>query len=76
MTEPAPTREEILADAREGASRLGRPPKADEAMVERLRLFLKDEPKISAIEVLRRAKGWGYTGGRIQLSALVSPSTT
>lgn len=71
VTEPVPTRAEILADAREGASRLGRPPKADEAMVERLRLLLKDEPKISAIEVLRRAKGWGYAGGRSQLSALV-----
>lgn len=71
VTEPAPTREEIVADARDGAARRGPPPKADEAMVERLRLLLKDELKISAIEVLRRAKGWGYTGGRSRLSALV-----
>lgn len=71
VTEPTPTREEIVADARDGAARRGRPPKADEAMVERLRLLLKDEPKISAIEVFRRAKGWGYAGGRSQLSALV-----
>lgn len=51
--------------------RQGPPPKADEAMVEQVRLLLEGEPKLPAIEVLRRARDWGFEGGRSQMSALV-----
>lgn len=71
VTEPVPTRDEVVAGERAGTRRRGRPPKADLAMVERVRLLLEDEPSLSAIEVLRRAKAWGYAGGRSQMSALV-----
>ena len=40
LAEAAPRRDEVLADGRVGAKRQGRPPKADEAMVERIRLLL------------------------------------
>jgi len=42
-------------------------------MVERIRLLLSDENNvnITAIEVLRRAKEWGFEGGRSQMSELV-----
>ena len=69
--EPAPTRDEIVAGSREGASRRGRPPKADAEMVERIRLLLELEPKLSAIEVWNRAQKWGFQGGRSQMAALV-----
>lgn len=73
LTEPVPTRAEVLADAREGARRLGRPPKADEAMVERIRILLEcpGNERLPATEVLRRATEWGYTGGRNQMTELV-----
>lgn len=74
VSEPAPTREDVIAGARAGAERLGRPRKADDAMVERVGFLLAD-PKnadISAIQVLRRARTWGFRGGRGQMAALVN----
>lgn len=71
LTEPAPTREEVVADERVGAKRQGRRPKADAAMVERIRLLLETYPKLPATEVQRRAREWGYDGGRSQTAALV-----
>lgn len=73
LTETAPTREEVVAERRADGPRMGRPPKADDAMVERIRLLLEDPAngRIPATEVLRRAAEWGYTGGRSQMTELV-----
>lgn len=73
LAESVPTRDEVVADERAGASRRGRPSKADDAMIARIRLLLEDPSngRITAIEVLRRATEWGYTGGRNQLTELV-----
>jgi transposase len=73
LTESVPTREEVIADARVDAKRQGRPPKADAAMMERIRLLLETpgNERLPATEVLRRAAEWGYTGGRSQMTALV-----
>jgi transposase len=73
LAEPAPTVDEVIAGQQADRSRLGRPRKADDAMVERIRLLLADEKSagLSAIEVLRRARQWGYTGGRSQMTELV-----
>lgn len=73
LAEPAPTRDEVIADERRGAKRQGRPPKADAAMVARIRLLLESpgNDRLPATEVLRRAAGWGYTGGRNQMTELV-----
>jgi transposase len=71
LTEPPPTRDEIVAEVRDRALRPGRPPKADDTMVDRIRLLLKSEPRLPATEVLRRAREWGYTGGRSQTAELV-----
>ncbi len=73
VVEPAPTREEVIAGAQAGRPRLGRPRKADDAMVERIRLLLADprNANINAMEVLRRARDWGFRGGRSQMTELV-----
>ena len=71
LTEPAPTLEEVAAGGREGTPRRGRPPKADDALRERVRLLLEEEPELAATEVLRRAREWGYPGSRSAMSALV-----
>jgi transposase len=73
LAEPVPSRADVLAGERAGAPRRGRPPKADTELVEKIRQLLA-EPKrrgLPATEVLRLARGWGYTGGRSQMSALV-----
>jgi len=69
--ERAPTREEVVAGEREGAERRGRPPKADPEVMAKIAKLLEDEPKIQAIEVLRRSRAWGFKGQRSQMSALV-----
>jgi transposase len=53
--------------------RVGRKPKASPELIAKIRLLLADPDYrgISAIEVLRRAREWGYTGQRSQMSALV-----
>lgn len=73
VAEAVPSREEVIAGEVRDAPRRGRPPKADAAMVERIRSLLADEKNahLNAMEVLRRAKGWGYTGGRNQMTELV-----
>lgn len=73
LTEATPTREEVLADERACARRQGRPPKADDAMIGRIRLLLETpgNDRLPATEVLRRAVEWGYTGGRSQMTELV-----
>jgi len=43
LTEPEP-RPEDIARGRVGSGRQGRPPEADDAMVERIRLLLESEP--------------------------------
>jgi transposase len=40
-------------------------------MIERVRLLLENEPRLPATEVLRRARDWGFRGGRSQTAALV-----
>ena len=73
VAEAAPTREEVIAGGQAGRPRLGRPRKADDAMVERIRLLLADprNTNINAMEVLRRARDWGFRGGRSQMAELV-----
>lgn len=73
VAEAAPTREEVIAGEQAGRPKLGRPSKADAATIERIRLLLADErnARITAMEVLRRAKEWGYSGGRNQITELV-----
>ena len=56
---PAPTREEVATNQLASAPRRGRPPKADGDQLARIRLLLEAEPKLPAIEVLRRAREWG-----------------
>jgi hypothetical protein len=50
VAEAAPTREEVIAGGQAGRPRLGRPRKADDAMVERIRLLLAD-PRNTNINV-------------------------
>src|SRR5262245_30430666 len=64
LAEPVPSPSDIVSG--EPAQRQGRPPKADAAMVERIRLLLEAEPRLPATEVLRRAREWGFEGGRSQ----------
>lgn len=71
LTEAPPTAAEVATNQRAGARRIGRKPKAGPEMVERIRLLLADHPDLPAIEVLRRSREWGYTGGRSQMSELV-----
>ena len=73
LAETAPTRDEFVAVERAGTRHIGRPPKADTAMVERIRLLLETpgNERLPATEVLRRATEWGYTGGGSQMTELV-----
>ncbi|MDI7269673.1 MAG: IS21 family transposase [Myxococcota bacterium] len=71
LTEESPTAEELAVNQLEGASRRGRPPKADEAVVEAVRRLLEEDPKMLATEVLRRSRAWGYDGGKSAMSVLV-----
>lgn len=68
---PPPTREEVATNQLASAPRRGRPPKADGEQLARIRLLLEAEPKLPAIEVLRRAREWGCTLGRSQMAAVV-----
>ncbi len=73
VAESAPTREEVIAGVQASRPPIGRPRKADDAMVERIRLLLADprNANIAAMEVLRRARLWGFRGGRSQMAELV-----
>lgn len=71
LAETSPSQLELAGGQRAGAPPLGRPSKAGKELLERIRLVLLEEPNINAMEVLRRAKDWGYTGGRSQMSELV-----
>ena len=71
LGEPPPTPAEIVSGRRHARKRPGRPPKADEATVERIRMLLECDPKLPATEVLRLAREWGFTGGRSQMAELV-----
>lgn len=71
LAEPPPSREEVAAGERDALPRRGRPPKATDDLVERVRVLLESEPRILATEVLRRARSWGYTGSRSAMSELV-----
>jgi transposase len=70
LTEPEPQPADVQR-GRLSQRRQGRPPKADPAMVERIRLLLESQPTLPAIEVLRLAREWGFEGGRSQTAALV-----
>jgi transposase len=70
LGEPPPNFAE-LQSGRASSRKQGRPPKADDAMLERIRLLLENEPTLPATEVLRRAREWGFRGGRSQTAALV-----
>jgi transposase len=71
LDEPVPTASEVAANAREGAPRRGRPPKADEKLIEWIREELTRDPTMMATELLRRSRERGYTGGKSALSELV-----
>lgn len=73
LNEEAPTVAEVAAEVRVSAPRVGRTPKFTPEMIERIRLLLADPAcnRITAIEVLRRSREWGFRGGRSQMSALV-----
>lgn len=71
LDEPQPTADEVRDGRREEAPKIGRPAKADEALVARIEQLLADEPGIRATEVYRRATGWGYAGKRSAMSELV-----
>ena len=66
LAEPIPGREELVTGERRPTRQFGRPPKADAALVERIRLLLETEPRLPSTEVLRRAREWGFGGGRSQ----------
>lgn len=68
---PAPTREEVVADERANHRGPGRPRIVDDALLERVRVLVTEEPAIAATEVHRRARGWGYRGSRSTMAALV-----
>ena len=70
LTEPEP-RPADVSRGQVSEHRQGRPPKADDAMVERIRLLLESQPTLPATEVLRLAREWGFEGGRSQTAALV-----
>ena len=70
LTEPEPSAEDF-SRGRIGSRRQGRPPKADEATVERIRLLHESQPTLPATEVLRLAREWGFEGGRSQTAALL-----
>jgi hypothetical protein len=57
LAETAPTRDVVVAGGRAGTRNVGRPPKADAAMVERIRLVLEPpgNDRLPATEMLRRA---------------------
>lgn len=71
--EHPPTVEEVQADSRCAAKRIGRKPKASPEVIENIRLLLADprSRRITAIEVLRRSRAWGFKGGRSQMTKLV-----
>ena len=71
--EEPPTRDEVVRDGRVAGKRIGRRPKASPEIIEQIRLLLAapEHRRITAIEVLRRAKEWGFTGGRSQMTELV-----
>lgn len=73
LTEEPPTVAEVANNRRVGAGRIGRKPKANDEVVERVRMLLADprNRRITAIEVLRLSREWGFTGGRSQMSKLV-----
>lgn len=71
LAETVPTLDEVVAGTQADAKRLGRPPKADEALVERVRALLAEDGAMMATEVLRRAREWGYRGGKSAMSELV-----
>jgi hypothetical protein len=60
LAEPEPTAEEVAADERANHRGPGRPRIVDDALMERIRVLVKEEPAIAATEVHRRARGWGY----------------
>ncbi len=72
-TEAPPSAAEVVSNQRAGSKRVGRKPKASPEIVEKIRMCLADpaNANITAIEVFRLAKRWGFTGGRSQMSKLV-----
>jgi transposase len=71
LRDAPPTPADGGADPRGEAPKRGRPSKADDALVERVRQLLVDEPGLRATEVYRRAVAWGYAGKRSAMSELV-----
>jgi transposase len=71
VAEPAPTPEELAADARSSGPRRGRP-SAVAKYEEQIRSLLAEFPDLPGTEVLRRSHDWGYRGSRSPMLALVT----
>lgn len=71
LEEPCPTPADVREDVRADAAKVGRPSKADDVLIVRVRQLLTEEPGIRANEVYRRAVSWGYKGKRSAMSELV-----
>jgi transposase len=69
--EPKPTLTEVAADRLAARTRPGRPSKADDGTRAQVLALLEAEPKILAMEVLRRSREWGYEGSKSAMSSLV-----
>jgi transposase len=69
--EPKPTLAEVSADLLATRTRPGRPSKADDGTRAKVLALLEAEPKILAMEVLRRSREWGYEGSKSAMSSLV-----
>lgn len=71
LDEPRPTAADVREEVRADTLKVGRPSKADDALILHVQALLADEPGIRATEVFRRAVDWGYTGKRSAMSELV-----
>lgn len=71
LAEPEPTRAEVADNVRLDRARPGRPRIASDELVDRIRELMKDEPKLAATEVCRRARLWGFVGSRSTMATLV-----
>jgi transposase len=63
--------EAAVRDFDDGAERrrrgIGRPAKVDDALKDWLATLVREEPTLLSVELLRRARGRGYTGGKSAL---------
>lgn len=71
LAEPEPSRAEVADNVRHDRNGPGRPRIVSDEVVSRIVELMKDEPKLPATEVFRRARLWGFTGSRSTMAVLV-----